>query len=212
MEKASRLKSIAIVTVYDNSNFGNKLQNYAVQTYFQNMGFCVTTAVDAMQTKSARIYFNPIKILKRIAHFVLQHMGFEKEKVKKKKLLAKRRLYIKGFSEEYLITTTPVNYRHLTQEFAKQYDYFVAGSDQVWRGWKNDRHELEYFLLTFATPSQRLTIAPSFGFDEFPKKYLKTYKKGLEGFEYLSVREERGAELIRELTGKKATVLLTQLC
>ena len=202
------MKTIAIVTVYDNNNFGSRLQNYAVQKYFQSIGACVTTVIDARQTKPVRIYLNPIKILKRIAHFVLQHLGLEKEKVKKKKLLAKRRLYIKGFSEEYLITTEPVNYRHLPQEFAKQFDYFVTGSDQVWHCWKNDRRELEYFLLMFAKPSQRLTIAPSFGFDKFPKKYLKTYKKGLEGFEYLSVREERGAELIKELTGKDATVLL----
>ncbi len=202
------MPKIAIITLYDNANFGNKLQNYAVQTYFQSIGVCVTTVVDAMQTKPARIYLNPIKILKRIAHFILQHVGFEKDKVKRKELLDKRCQYMKLFSDEYLTTTPPINYRHLPRDFAKQYDYFVTGSDQVWHGWKNDRHELEYFLLTFATPSQRLTIAPSFGFDEFPKKYLKTYKKGLEGFEYLSVREEHGTELIKELTGKDATVLL----
>ena len=202
------MSNIAIVTVYDDVNFGNKLQNYASQKYFQNMGFCATTVVDAIQTKPARIYLNPIKALKRVAHFILQHLGFEKDKVKRKELLDKRCQYMKLFSDEYLTTTLPINYRHLPHDFANRYDYFVAGSDQVWHGWKNDRRELEYFLLMFATPSQRLTIAPSFGFDEFPKKYLKTYKKGLEGFAYLSVREERGAELIKELTGKDATVLL----
>ena len=202
------MSNIAIVTVYDDVNFGNKLQNYASQKYFQNMGFCATTVVDAIQTKTARIYLNPIKFLKRVAHFILQHLGFEKDKVKRKELLDKRCQYMKLFSDEYLTTTLPINYRHLPHDFANRYDYFVAGSDQVWHGWKNDRRELEYFLLMFATPSQRLTIAPSFGFDEFPKKYLKTYKKGLKGFVYLSVREERGAELIKELTGKDATVLL----
>ena len=202
------MKKIALITLYDDINFGNKLQNYAVQNYFQSIGAHVTTVIDARQTKPVRIYFNPIKVLKRIAHFVLQHIGFEKEKVKKKKLLAKRRLYIKGFSNEHLTTTSPINYRHLPHDFAKQFDYFVTGSDQVWHCWRNDPCELEYFLLMFADTSQRLTIAPSFGFDAFPKKYLKTYKKGLEGFEYLSVREERGAELIKELTGKEATVLL----
>lgn len=51
-------------------------------------------------------------------------------------------------------------------------------------------------------------MAPSFGFDMFPKKHIKIYKKGLLGFEYISVREKRGAELIKELTGRDATVLL----
>lgn len=202
------MKHIAIVTLYDDLNFGNKIQNYAVQTYFQSMSASVTTVIDTMQEKSAKIYFDPVKILKMNAHFVLQHLGFEKDKVKRKELLEKRRRYIKEFSDEYLAATLPVNYRHLPYDFAKRFDYFVTGSDQVWHVWKNDRHELEYFLLMFAAPSQRLTIAPSFGFDEFPQKYISTFKKGLEGFEYLSVREERGAELIKELTGKDATVLL----
>ncbi len=198
------MKKVGIITLYDDLNFGNKLQNYAVQTYFKNMGFCVATVIDELQI----IDCDPIKVLKRAAHVVLQHIGFEKEQAKRKKMLFPRRSYMKGFSDEYLTTTFPINYRHLPHDFVKQFDYFVTGSDQVWHGWKNDRHELEYFLLMFADPSQRLNIAPSFGFDEFPKKYLKTYKKGLEGFEYLSVREEHGAELIKELTGKDATILL----
>ncbi len=208
MHREDKMKKIAIITLYDDINFGDKLQNYAVQTYFQGINTCVTTVVDARQTKPARIYLNPVKILKRIAHFVLQHLGFEKEKIKRKELQKKRRQYIKGFSDEYLSTTPPVNYWRLPRGFADRFDYFVTGSDQVWHCWKNDRREPEYFFLMFAAPAQRLTVAPSFGFDEFPKKYLKTYKKGLEGFEYLSIREERGAELIKELTGKEATVLL----
>ena len=206
--EGKRHEKIAIVTLFDNNNFGNRIQNYAAQTYFQSMGFCVTTIIDKLQTSARRIHFDPIKIIKKIAHFVLQHLGFEKEKIKRRELLERRCLYINEFSVQHLSTTEPINYRHLPQEFAKQFDYFVTGSDQVWHCWKNDRRELGYFLLMFAAPSQRLTIAPSFGFDKFPKKYLDTYKKGLEGFEYLSVREERGAELIKELTGKDATVLL----
>ena len=39
------MKNIALITLYDDINFGNKLQNYAVQTYFKIMGFRVTTVV-----------------------------------------------------------------------------------------------------------------------------------------------------------------------
>ena len=78
------MQKVAIITLYDEANFGNRLQNFAVQTYFQNMGFCVTTVIDKLQTKQPKIYFDPIKILKRIAHAVLQHMGYEKDKIKRK--------------------------------------------------------------------------------------------------------------------------------
>lgn len=202
------MTKIAVVTLFDNTNFGNKVQNYAVQTYFQNRGASVTTLTDGVQANPGMISDDPVLNLKRFAHLVLQHVGFEKDEAKRNKLLAQRRQYIKGFSDEYLKTSPPVDYRHLPRDLAKQFDYFVTGSDQVWHGWYSARCELEYFFLMFAAPAQRLTIAPSFGFDEFPKDYLETYRKGLEGFEYLSVREERGAQLIKELTGKEATVLL----
>lgn len=196
-------EKIAIVTLYDNVNFGNKLQNYAVQRCFELMGFDVETLPCSRQLLPRR----GVKIfIKRLVHRILQANGFEKEKRKYVEALSKRRENIKAFSDEYIKIGADCGYTNIKGKF--EVKYFVAGSDQVWHYMKRGIKTLEYFLLMFATPSQRLTIAPSFGFDEFPKKYLKTYKKGLEGFEYLSVREERGAELIKELTGKYATVLL----
>ena len=194
---------IVLVTLYDNVNFGNKFQNYAAQKYFELMGFDVETLPCSQQLLPKR---NIVMFFKRIVHRVLQVNGFEKEKKKYVEASSHRREYIKTFSDEYLRLGEDCGYINLKGKLDAK--YFVTGSDQVWHYMKRDIRALEYFLLTFAVPSQRLTIAPSFGFDEFPKKYLKTYKKGLEGFEYLSVREERGAELIKEVTGKEATVLL----
>ncbi len=199
------MNKIAIITPYDDINFGNKIQNYAVQRYFSLLGYDACTIPYYEQ---AHVYLTPDAIVKKAVHLALYFTKYEK--IRRYQLLKtdERRSYILEFSKQYLKIAPMIKYRKLPQNFNKEYDYFVTGSDQVWHGWKNDRHELEYFFLMFAEPSKRLTIAPSFGFDKFPKKYLKIYKKGLEGFEYLSVREERGAELIKELTGKEATVLL----
>ncbi len=194
---------IAIVTLYDNVNFGNKLQNYAVQRYFELMGFETETLPCSQQLLPKR---SIVVFFKRLAHHFLQANGFEKEKKKFVEARNKRRENIKSFSDEYL--KTGADFGYINVKGKHEVKYFVTGSDQVWHYMKREIKTLEYFMLMFASPSQRLTIAPSFGFDAFPKKYLKTYKKGLEGFEYLSVREERGAELIKELTGKEATVLL----
>ena len=198
-------KKVAVITLFDNINFGNKFQNYATQIFFESLNFDVKTIPYA---ESRHICFTPKLLIKKIVHRMLIFTEFEKKRNNLIMRNKQRREYISGFSEQYIQTASTVHYRRLPKYFAQQFYFFVAGSDQIWHGWKNDRHELKYFLLMFADPSQRLTIAPSFGFDEFPKKYLKIYKKGLEGFEYLSVREERGAELIKELTGKEATVLL----
>lgn len=192
------MKKIAIVTLYSNVNFGNKLQNYAVQRYFEQMGFEVVTLPCSRQLLPP--------LIKYFMHNCLQLLGFERSRVKQQILLNKRQEYIKKFSDEYIKLGPDIGYFKINSKL--NMDYYVAGSDQVWHYKKRDIMAIKYFFLTFAAPTKRITIAPSFGFDELPKKYLSTYKNGLDGFEYISVREERGAELIKELTGKTATVLL----
>ena len=199
------MKKLAIITLFDDINFGNKFQNYAAQIFFKSLNFDVYTIT---YVESTHIHLTPKLLIKNIIHRMLFFTEFEKKRNNLIERNNQRRKYISGFSEQYIRTAPTVRYRHLPADFAQQYDYFITGSDQVWHCWRDDTRELGYFLLMFADRSQRLTIAPSFGFDAFPKKYLKIYKKGLEGFEHLSVREERGAELIKELTGKEATVLL----
>lgn len=198
------MKKVAIISTYDNLNFGNRLQSFAVQTYFEKMGFYVS----AIPNLEHYPYPFIIRWLYYIKHFVLRPTKQEKERRKSLALQMKRRAYIATFGDEYLKIEPSVNYHKLDADLKNRYDYFVTGSDQVWHCWNNDRYELNFFFLTFAEPSQRLTIAPSFGFNQFPGKFISVYKKCLNGFEYLSVREEQGAKLIKELTGRDAEVLL----
>ena len=37
------MKRIGIITINDNNNYGNRLQNYAVQEYLKRLGFEVET-------------------------------------------------------------------------------------------------------------------------------------------------------------------------
>lgn len=199
---------IAIITLYGNFNFGNRLQAFAVQTYFEKLGFSVSIIPNQGDLKR----FAPYEALKRLlyhaAHAALWPTKYEKTRRKHLSQNKERRDCIASFSDEYLKEEPVVNYNELDVDLKNRYDYFVTGSDQVWHGWENNCSELAFFFLAFAEPSQRITIAPSFGFDRFPDEAIDAYRKGLEGFEYLSVREERGAELIRELVGKDAVVLL----
>lgn len=41
--KKNKLKKIGIVTIYGNNNYGNKLQNYAIEKIYINHGFTVKT-------------------------------------------------------------------------------------------------------------------------------------------------------------------------
>ena len=37
------MKKVAIVTIYDNNNYGNRLQNYATQEVMRKLNFDATT-------------------------------------------------------------------------------------------------------------------------------------------------------------------------
>lgn len=199
------MKKVAILSLYDNLNFGNRLQSFAVQTYFEKLGFNVSVIPNLMHYP----YYSIMQRLSVVKHFILRPTRQEKERRKSLALQMKRKAYMATFNEEYLKMEPNVIYHDKVDVgLKKRYDYFVTGSDQVWRCWTNNRNELNFFFLTFVEPSQRLTIAPSFGFNRFPDKFISAYKKCLDGFEYLSVREEQGAKLIKELTGRDATVLL----
>ena len=85
------------------------------------------------------------------------------------------------------------------------YDYAVIGSDQIW----NPNHISPSSALfgSFVDPSRRISLAPSFGVDALPDDLLPDYARGIEGIKWLSVREEAGKSLIKELTGREATLL-----
>jgi len=99
---------------------------------------------------------------------------------------------------------------------AKQFDYFVAGSDQIWNPkfeWGTD----PYMFLQFAQPEQRVAYAPSIGLDsEFEEPYRSQFKEMWNGWKALSCREQAGARIMSDLLGEDVpclldpTLLLTQ--
>ena len=64
------------------------------------------------------------------------------------------------------------------------------------------------FFLDFARPEQRYTYAPSFSVENLPENMVPLYKKRLMGFQNISVREDKGAEIVEKITGRKSTVVL----
>ena len=84
-------------------------------------------------------------------------------------------------------------------------DCFVAGSDQVWNPVFAG---LAYEFLTFAPQNKRLSFAASIGVENIPAEKEKKYRKYIKNMKYLSVREQRAVEIVKELTGRDADLTL----
>jgi len=191
------MKEAAIITLYDDVNLGNKLQNYALQEVLEGMGLRASSLVCKEMLYSPR----KLPLKRQIKKLLLPSLR------KQQRLFRQRTQRFRVFSEKHLRKGERVSFRDKAMKALGHYDYFVVGSDQVWHNWRNKRAELDYFFLRFADAGKRVCYAPSFGFDSVPEKYRDAYAEGLRGFPELCCRERSGCELIRELTGREAQLV-----
>ena len=114
---------------------------------------------------------------------------------------AARSAVIKSFVDRYIPMRYDVDFAKVDDE----YDYFVVGSDQVWN--LNGDIDFSYPFLKFSSPSKRISYAASIASPEIPVKKKDIFLDGINGMKAISVREQAGAELIEQLTGRKVEVV-----
>lgn len=194
------MKRIACITLYDNINIGNKLQNYAVQYLCEDFGLDCTTIP---YSEAQNVYRDMSWKGKVIAA-----IGLPSAKAIEKQLLIRRRKNFERFSRMHLKTQKSISFASAKQKLTGRYDAFIVGSDQVWHNWTHNKKELHFFFLQFAPENQRICIAPSFGMNLIPSSEQTLYREGLRGFKYLSCREKDGCEMIEAMTGRAAVQLV----
>ncbi len=220
--------NIGIITISNSDNYGCSLQAYAVIKAYEKLGHKATLIPDTTKSGVRAAYQKQSKFSKLapayIASVLKVRLGNkymlknQRDKLipavlnKKKnapqfaKVKKARREAFNKFSDTYIPTTDfSINKDGLPKDKLAAFDFFSVGSDQVWN--PTYPHTSELRFLTFAQNNQKLCFAPSFGISELPAYVKEPYSKWLSEFPILSVREERGAKLIKELTGKDATVI-----
>lgn len=196
-----RKKNAYIATIYDPyPNYGNKLQNYAVQEVLRKFNLNVKTIVYEKDVWE-RTKFASLK-------FFIQSMTdfrFAKNVDFWKFYMARVKAF-NDFSKRNILTVDLKSF----SEMDKEADYFVVGSDQVWNPefYFNSSVKKELFLLSFTNSEKKICFSPSFGIEKLPDDWRDWFQKNLLSFPNISVRERAGAEIVYGLTGKKAEVLI----
>ncbi|MDD3431325.1 MAG: polysaccharide pyruvyl transferase family protein [Bacteroidales bacterium] len=209
------MKRIGLFTIIDYLNYGNRLQNYAAQEVLRSLGFEVETILnEAARPEISRSEYikNRIRNALRQSPLKLLQKAFNKFRDSKNKAFyeecrRKRALSFEAFSRRYICES---DFRlipgRLYENLDERYDFCVAGSDQIWNPHIRFGSSLDF--LSFVPAPKRLAYAPSFGVAEIPDRYRQRYSQYLSEMATLSVREERGAEIIRDLCGREAKVLV----
>ena len=175
-----RMGSIGVVTLPGRYNYGNRLQNYAIVRIYEKLGFKVET----LELKNHQI-------LRAIKKYILCAVG--RQKTTHEELMSAKRL---NAFDSFSRACHPRVVRRKAGNWKKEFDFFSAGSDQVWNP-HIVRHMAGWYFLDFARMSQRIALSPSIGINELTGTQLKKLADGLKGFPRVSVREERGAEIIK---------------
>src|SRR5699024_3982219 len=196
-------KKIGIITLNGYINYGNRLQNYALQETLKKFNYKVETIwIDNKKkkkdsvSKTIKLVQNPKLILKKVYRkFYLNP------------LKVKRENRFRRFSDDYINETKySISENYLPKELLNEYKYYVTGSDQVWNPFYIKGSPL--YFLTFVPESKRISYAASFGISDIPKDYIDNYTKWLSEMRSISVREKNGAEIVKTLTDRNVPVVV----
>lgn len=204
------MKKVAILTLGGYFNYGNRLQNYALQEVVKSLNFDIETIknntydVSVLKSREKRMFERfrnkslrlICKVLKnRIINFVY------------KKRIEKRTSVFKQFTLDYICETDfMILDDNIIKSLGNQYDYFITGSDQVWN--PDYLFGSSANFLTFAPKNKRISYAASFGVSLIPESHIEKYRQWISDMHKLSVREDDGAKIIKELSGRDAPVLI----
>ena len=208
------MKKAAILTITDYVNYGNRLQNYAAQELLKSFGLEVQSianvAIPERRTKlpiNQRI-INALKLSPlTLLYKVIEKINDRKNKEKYQQGQIAKEKSFREYSLKYMQETDfVINRYNFPHDLGERYDYFFVGSDQIWN--PNIRYGSSLDFLTFAPKEKRIALSPSFGVSTIPDEFTDCYGEWLSEMNFLSVREQAGADLIKKLTGREAPVLV----
>lgn len=184
MINMSKIKEkIGIITINDFANYGNRLQNYALQEVIKKIGYeCYTIRNIPPLNEKKKFFLRYIKhILIKKTH---KNMGVE---------------VFRKFNENILFTDCYINpFNSKKFKFKK----IVVGSDQVWNPRFGRLRSID--LLDFITNEEKISYAASFGISDLTKEEKLIVKNNfsVESFKNISVREESAKKIIEDITNR----------
>lgn len=202
---------IGIITIHNSPNYGANLQAFALYEYIRSQGNDVELIDlhrphydDYVPSKRYISYPDQVKSntqkVKDVIKNIIKHIS--RYKANKHDLyneVSKRKF--DAFNSQIKMSRL---YRGIDDLYANPpiYDLYITGSDQLWN--PTQPFCLEPYFLTFAPKgSQKISYASSIGITELTETEKADYKKWLEKYDAISVRERQAKTLLESFIDKK---------
>ena len=202
---------IGVCIKYFHENYGGMLQAYATITMLEKRGL----DYELIRYEKHYSLFGKLRQIPRLFNGIL--LNDKKEALLKK--LGKRKhpefrnndlIRIQAFDKfrkEKFIKLSPVfiGYDNLCKG-ANRYSAVITGSDQLW---SPAGLSTNFYNLMFVPDSiRKISIASSFGVKNIPWYQISRTRNFLKRIEFISMRENRGSEIVKELTGREVPTIL----
>jgi hypothetical protein len=192
-----------LITFHFAHHYGAQLQAYALMRAIRNIGAdCEIIDYRLLDsTKASRLFqggFSPITVLRNL-HTLAHYAPL--------KLRDKR--FREFVSDNMTVGAKRYSCYQDLLDNPPYYDTYVCGSDQIWNPFifENKRFDPSFFL-AFAKDKPLASYAPSFGETMIPEDMYAELTGYLSAFSHISVREKRGADMIKKITELDAQVTL----
>lgn len=202
---------IGVCIKYFHENYGGMLQAYATVTMLEKRGL----DYELIRYEKKYSLLGKLKQLPRLFNGIL--LNDKKEAFLKK--LGKRKhpdfrandlirmQAFDKFRKDKFTKLSPifVGYDNLSKG-ANRYSAVVTGSDQLW---SPAGLPTNFYNLMFVPDHiRKISIASSFGVKTIPWYQVSRTREYLNRIEFISMRENRGSEIVKELTGRNVPTIL----
>lgn len=187
---------IGVLTFHRSLNYGAILQAYALKKSIEKLGVkseIIDYRNEQLESRDSIKRFYKTKGIARSLFQIVEMPYWFKRRRKFDEFLFKA-----GIGEKI---------NKFDKAVEEKYDKIFVGSDQVWN-YKVTNFDENYFLRNIEDRKKRNSYAASFGISQIPSEYKEKYREYLNDFNFMSVREPAGADIIYKLNNKKVEVVL----
>ena len=180
-----------ILTFHRAINYGGVLQVYALQKTLEMLG--IEAEIIDYYCPSIESLYRPHNYLSRkVLKYIIAALLYNGTIIFNNK-------GFESFRNQHL-NLSKIAYKNEAQLKAhtSEYDFFITGSDQVWSPTCAGFDRI-YFLNFVDDVRKKNSSAASFGTEKLPEQLKDCYKELLSKYNAVSVREDSGATIIKEL-------------
>ena len=199
-------KKIALFSVFDVFNYGSMLQSYALQRVLLNKGYyapIINYNKKEITSQFLRIFNKNLLEAKINSIFREFYKYIDRDfylfDVSRKKTFS-------SFVHDYLSLSERISTREKLLEYVSECDFALVGSDQVWNPISLGK---DYYTLNIVPEYiPKISYASSFGVSSISGEDAIKTSSFLRRFDFISVREKQGLDIVSNLTDKIAKQVL----